>query len=233
MNRKLKILSLAARWLFVLCVSFVLLTASIGCVANSLWFYEYEFEKHGVGATTGLAEPELEKAARGMTSYYNSGEEHINITVEKDGKSFALFNQREIVHMKDVKGLIRLDYWVLLGTFIYTLGYALTCLLWRRRKYWQNLAQGTVWGCGITLAIMLALGVGTLLGFDRLFLQFHLISFANDFWLLDPTRDYLIMLFPRGFWYEATLLCALGTAVAAVVLGGVGGGYLYFTRKKT
>ncbi len=78
----------------------------------------------------------------------------------------------------------------------------------------------------MTLALMLALGLGTLLGFDQLFLQFHLLSFANDFWQLDPTRDYLVMLFPQGFWYDATLFVALATAVGAVVLGGLAGWYL-------
>ena len=78
----------------------------------------------------------------------------------------------------------------------------------------------------MTLAVMLALGLATLLGFDQLFLQFHLISFTNPFWQLDPTTDYLIMLFPLGFFYEATLFCALATAVGAVVLGGAGWVYL-------
>jgi len=30
------------------------------------------------------------------------------------------------------------------------------------------------------------------------------------------------MLFPRGFWYDAALFCALSTAVGALILGGVG-----------
>ncbi len=77
---------------------------------------------------------------------------------------------------------------------------------------------------------MLALGLGALFAFDQLFLQFHLLSFANDFWLLDPTRDYLIMLFPQGFWYDATLFGALATAGMAIIFGGVGGGYLILTR---
>ncbi len=55
-----------------------------------------------------------------------------------------------------------------------------------------------VGGNSITLTLMLALGLGTLLGFDQLFWQFHLISFANELWQLDPTRDYLILLFPTG-----------------------------------
>jgi len=79
---------------------------------------------------------------------------------------------------------------------------------------------------------MLALGLGTLLGFDQLFWQFHLISFANELWMLDPATDYLIMLFPQGFWYDATIFCALTTTGLAIILGGVAGGYLLFTRSK-
>ncbi len=77
------------------------------------------------------------------------------------------------------------------------------------------------------------LGLGTLLNFDRLFLQFHLLSFANDFWLLDPTKDYLIMLFPEGFWFDAIFFGALAILGLALILGGVAGGYLWFTRSKT
>jgi integral membrane protein (TIGR01906 family) len=178
-----------------------------------------------------MADSELEKAARGLISYFNSDEEHVSLTVIKDSQPFELFNQREVAHLKDVKGLIWLDYWVLLGTLIYTLVYAGVCLFWR--KDWQRLAWGVVGGSSLTLALMLALGVGALLNFDQLFLQFHLLSFANELWQLDPTKDYLIMLFPQGFWYDATLFCALATVVGAVVLGGVSGVYLKITKKQT
>lgn len=225
---KLRIITIAAKWLFILCLPVLLLTASIGWAANSLWLHKYGFDKYNVSQTTGLAEVELEKAATGLISYFNSADEYISLTVVKDDKPFKLFNEREIIHLKDVKGLIRLDYWVLLGTLLYTLGYALVSLFWR--KDWRRLAWGLVGGGGITLVLMLALGLGTLLNFDQLFLQFHFISFANELWLLDPTRDYLIMLFPRGFWYDAALFCCLTTTGLAVILGGVGGGYLRFSR---
>ena len=79
---------------------------------------------------------------------------------------------------------------------------------------------------------MLAMGLGTLLNFDQLFLQFHLFSFTNELWQLDPTKDYLIMLFPQGFFYDAAIFCALATAGLAIILGGVAGGYLLFTRRR-
>ncbi len=229
----MRILGIAAKWLFILCLPVLLLTTSLGWAINSLWLYQYGFEKYNVSQTTGLAEVELEKAARGVISYFNSGEEYISLTVVKEGQPFELFNQREVIHLKDVKGLIWLDYWVLLGTLIYALTYAGVSLFWQRRRYWRRLAQGVVGGSGTTLALMLALGLGTLLGFDQLFLQFHLISFTNEFWQLDPARDYLIMFFPQGFWYDVTLFCALATAVGAVVLGGMAGVYLKRTKEQT
>jgi len=226
----LKILGIAAKWLFMLCLPILLLTASIGWAANSLWLYKYGFAKYDVSHTTGLAEVELEKAATGLIGYFNSDEDYISLIVMKDGEPFELFNEKEVIHLSDVKGLIWLNYWVLLGTLIYTLAYAGISLFWW--KDWRRLAWGVVGGGSITLALMLALGLGTLLGFDQLFWQFHLISFTNELWLLDPTKDYLIMLFPRGFWYDATVFCAGITAGPAIILGSVAGGYLLFGRNK-
>ena len=228
----MRIPGIGAKWLFILCLPILLLTASIGWGVNSQWLYKYGFEKYNVSQTTGIADVELGKAATGLISYFNSGEANISLTVMKDGEPFELFNQREVVHLRDVKGLIWLDYWVLLGTLIYTLGYAGVSLFWQRKRYWRRLAWGVVSGSGITLALMLAMELGILLNFDQLFYQFHLLSFTNELWQLDPSKDYLIMLFPGGFWYDAAIFCAGITAGLAIILGGVAGGYLIFTRRR-
>jgi integral membrane protein (TIGR01906 family) len=226
----MRILGIAGKWLFVLAMPVVLLTASIGWAVNSQWLYEYGFEKYNIGQTTGLAETELEKAASGLISYFNSGEDTISTTVIKDGEPFTLFNQREVAHLRDVKGLIRLDYWVLLGSAVYVLAYAVTSLLWQKDR--RQLAWAVVGGGGTTLGLILLLGLAAMLNFDQFFLQFHLISFANDLWLLDPTKDYLIMLFPQGFWRDATMIIALVATGLALVLAGAGGAHLFFTGRK-
>ena len=216
----MKILSIATKCLFIVCIPALLLTASVAWAANSHWLYQYGFEKYNISQTTGLADSELDKAATGLIDYFNSDEEYISVTVIKDGEPFALFNEREVGHLKDVKGLFRMDYYVLLGTLIYALGYAGVRLFWRRDR--RQLAQGAAWGGGLTLALMIVLGLEALFNFEQFFQQFHLLSFANDLWLLDPAKDYLIMLFPSGFWFDATLLCALATLVGAVILLVVG-----------
>jgi len=219
-----------ANVLFMVCLPILLVTATIAFEFNSLWLYKNGFKKYNVSQVTGLSEAELDKAARGLISYFNSDEEYISLTVIKDDKPFELFNQREVAHLKDVKGLIRLDYRLLLGTAIYVGAYAGICLLWRRRR---QLAWGLVGGSSIALGMMLALGIGSMvLDFGQLFTQFHLFAFTNELWMLDPTKDYLIMLFPEGFWYDTAMLFAKIIIGVAATLGGVAGGYLWRTRRK-
>jgi len=229
----LRALGIVAKVLFMVCLSILLVTATIAFEFNGLWLYKNGFQKYNVSQVTGLAEAELDKAASGLISYFNSDEEYISLTVIRDGRPFELFNQREVAHLKDVKGLIRLNYRLLLGTAIYVGAYAGICLWWRKKRYWRRLAWGVVGGSSIALGMMLALGIGsTVLDFGQLFTQFHLFAFTNELWMLDPTRDYLIMLFPEGFWYDAAMLFAKITIGIAVTLGGVAGGYLWKTRRR-
>ena len=111
-----RIVVITTRWLFILCLPLMLLSAGISLAVNSQWLYEYGFDKYNVGATTGLADTELEKAASGLIGYFNSDKEFIDLVVIKDNQPFTLFNEREVAHLKDVKGLIWLDYRILLGT---------------------------------------------------------------------------------------------------------------------
>ena len=224
----LKILGIIARWLFVLCLPCLLLTASIWWAVNSHWLYTSGFERYDVSQTTGLSQEELERIATEMIDYFNSPEEYVHVTAYKDGQPFELFTEEELIHFRDVKGLFRLDFYVLLGTGIFVAGYAAVSLLWRRPRYRRGLARATLTGSGLMLAVILALGIWTLLDFNQLWLQLHLFIFSNEFW---SAQGYMLQLFPGGFWYDVVRLCALIIVVAALILGGVAGGYLLATRK--
>jgi len=229
MERKLKVTGIAAKWLFILCLPVLLVTASLGWAVNSLWLYKYGFYRYSINQTPELAEFDLDKVATELISYFNSDEELISLTVIKDGKPLELFTPEEVIHFRDVKGLIWLDYWVLLGTLIYVLAYAGVSLFWKKRKYWRQLALAIVGGSGITLALMLALGLGTVLDFGPLFRQFHLMFFDNPYW---SAEGYMLLLFTQDFFYDAALFCALATAGLAIILGGMAGSYLLFARNK-
>lgn len=194
--------------------------------------YQYGFDKYDISRRTGLEKGELLKAAQGLIHYFNSDEEPVQVRVIKDGNELELFNEREKIHLRDVKGLIRLGYHLQEGSLAYILIYAI-CFLGIRKRQWRNLARSVVVGSSLTMGLMLALGIATIFGFDELFLRFHLISFSNPYWQLDPSRDYLIMMFPQGFFYDCALFGAIAIAVEALALGGIAGGILNLKRRKS
>lgn len=217
--------------LFVISLPLFCLSASIAIAINSQWFYEYGFRAYDVGRVTGLADSELHKAAGSLIDYFNNDDEYIDLTVIKDGQSFTLFNEREILHLADVKGLIRLDYNILIGTGICALIFALACIFWLKGEYRRRLARAALAGGILTAVLMAVTGLMAIINFNQFFTWFHLISFANDFWLLDPSKDYLIMLFPGGFWSDAAIYVGAATLLFAMLIGGVAGIYLWKRRK--
>ena len=229
---RLRILGIAAKWLFMLCVPILLLTASLAGAANSLRLYEYGAETYNVSqrladAGLELTDSEIKQVYADLISYFNSNKENVNITVVKNGEPFNLFTPEETIHFRDVKGLIWLDYWLLLGTLVYALAYAGVSLFrWRDRR---GLAWGLIGGGGITLALMLAFGLGAVFGFGDLFYQFHLVFFTNPYW---SAEGFMLKLFPEDFFRDAALFCALTTVGLAIILGGVSGGYLLFSRRR-
>ncbi len=217
----MKILATIAKWLFILTLPALIITATIRLEFGSLWLYQNGFEKYNVSQTTGLSETELKKAASGLINYYfHSDEEYISLTVLRDGEPFEIFNEREIDHLRDVKALVNLNSRLLMGTAIYIGVYAGMCLFWRIKRYWRNLARATVIGSSITLGMIVALGIGSMVGsFDRMFLQLHFLAFTNELWMLDPTKDYLIMLFTEGFWFDVAIIFGqIITGVAGTLL---------------
>ncbi|MBN1862979.1 MAG: TIGR01906 family membrane protein [Dehalococcoidales bacterium] len=229
----LKNLGAVARWLFILSLPPLILSATIYCEFNSLRLYQDGFEKYHISQTTGLDETELNKAASGLISYFNSDEEYISLTVLKDGEPFELFNQREIAHLKDVKALVQLDFRLMLGTAIYVGVFTGLCLFWRKRRYRRELVRDTFIGSIITLGMIVGLGIASVAAdFDQLFLQFHFLAFTNELWMLDPARDYLIMLFPEGFWFDTAMLMGGIIAGVAGTLCGVSAWQLRRARKQ-
>ncbi len=215
----------ATQWLFIICLPVLLLTASIGAVANSLsfWLCDYGSEKYDVSqrlSRYGLAldDAEIERIYDSLVEYFNSGEEYISLTVVSDERPVSLFTQEETIHFKDVQGLIWLDYWLFLGMLVYVLAYAGVNLFWRKDR--RRLAWGLIFGGGLTLVLVVAVVLlDMLLGFGELWYRFHLVFFSNEFW---SAQGYMLKLFPQNFFADAAVFCGLVTAVGALILGGLG-----------
>ena len=204
---------------FVAMVPVFLIAFNVRWVINFPPLYSYGFDRYEIARYTGIERDELISAGKQIRDYFNNDAELLEIRVVVGGvRVMNLYNEREVLHMRDVKGLVKGVYRVseICGLFL-ALVVVGGFLNWRR-SFVPMLGSLMRWGGGVTLGLVVLVGLGSLVGFDRLFLAFHLISFSNDLWQLDPRRDYLIAMFPQGFFFDATMLIALSVIVEAVVL---------------
>lgn len=207
--------------LFILAIPFVLISLTLALIINIPAFYAYEFNKYNVGSSTvgnftNLDSQELKLIARSIPSYFNSGGADEPIRVIVRGKE--LFNEKEKVHMVDVKKLVRLDYGILLALLSFAAAYTLASALFFDKGSWRPYFGRLLWGAAITLGLVVVLGLILVFNFRGFFLAFHLVSFTNLFWMLDYTKDNLINLFPSGFFFDAALLIAITVVVEAAIL---------------
>ena len=222
------------RWLpgalFVVAVPVFLVTGSITWAFNNIGLYEGGFEKYRISWVSGITPEDLRQVAVDLRAYFNSGDEPLSVRTRIFGSERDLFNEKEVIHMYDVKRLL----WGVYAAF----AVAAVCLVsltaagfaLQRRAHLPTLARRILWGGGLTVLLLVAFGLVATVGFDALFLLFHRVSFANDFWQLDPRTDYLVLLFPQGFWFDATMWAALRALAGGAILAAVGGGYLAWRR---
>ncbi len=212
--------------LFILTVPVLLIAGSVALAVNDPGLYDAGFDKYSISLRTGISDADLRLVGAELRNYFNSDNEPLLIKTQVYGEEREVFNQREVAHMRDVKGLIQGVYIVALLSAAYLAATVALGFLWRGHEFWRPLARLSTWGGGLTLLLILAFGAIALVGFDSLFLKFHQISFSNNLWQLNPNTDYLLIMFPQGFWLDATLRTATTAVTGGAILAGPPGIYL-------
>ena len=124
-----------------------------------------------------------------------------------------MHNERELVHMRDVKSLIDLTRWIWAGSAL--LAVALTYLLVRTS---DGLVASRTWEAGArwTAMLMVLLGLGLALGFGVVFIGFHHLFFEGSSWIF-PLSDTFIRLYPERFWRDTFVLVVLITGILTAI----------------
>jgi integral membrane protein (TIGR01906 family) len=137
-----------------------------------------------------------------------------------------LFNERETSHLTDVKNLLRTVFRVQEASLAFALVFVVAIFIWAADASLRALARIILQASLLTLGLLALFAVLALVGFDELFLRFHLVAFTNDLWKLDPDTDHLIQMFPHDFWFDATMLIAGLAALEAMLLASLSAIYL-------
>src|SRR5512140_1686693 len=135
-----------------------------------------------------------------------------------DGK--PLYNERELSHMHDVKGVVNgafRAWYVSLAVLL-----AIGIWAWRARQM-RAFRSGLRRGGWLTIGLAAVIGSIVLIGmlmepdvFWNFFAWFHSLFFKGNSWIFEYS-DTLIRLFPIRFWQDTFLAAAI-----IVLAGGVG-----------
>jgi integral membrane protein (TIGR01906 family) len=205
-----------AALLFVVALPLFLLTTNLRIAFSGAWLYTYGFDRFNISISKfpDITEPELRRVAEEVAAYWSSDAESLDVRVQ--GR--PLYSQREVIHLRDVKGLVQGVFRVQEAAGALLLTYVTVGLVRRRGRFWDvALARRIRAGAVLTLGLLAVSGIALGAAFPWLFHLFHLISFRNDFWQLGP-QDALIQMFPDEFWFMATMLVVAMTVQEAALL---------------
>src|SRR5262249_35312534 len=144
----------------------------------------------------------------GLVSFFSDDTSSLDDDLRAAGGDPNVFNQREQIHLYDVRGLVRGIIRMRIITIGYILLFVIVALLLDRVRGMRRLARVTLAGSALTVVMVVVFGLLSYTSFDSLFITFHEISFHNDFWQLDPRTDHLIQMFPFEFWFDAAIALA-------------------------
>jgi len=195
-----------------------ILFSSALLIVNTDFLYDFEFQKNNTSFKTGIKENDLKKIVDDLQGFFNEqSDEKIHMNTYINGVDKKLFNQKEIIHMVDVKNLFN-DIKVIV-LILWTILIARVLFYFRKsRKNKLYILKTSAksylkFSFSITAFILIAL----LIGFRWIFYFFHILSFDNDLWILDPRKDYLINIFEEIFFMDAAIIIGILTLTSSII----------------
>ena len=105
--------------LFIAAIPLFLVSSIITWAFNDPGVYNDGFEKYSVSRTSGITDADLRQVGIEIRHYINSTDEPLDIKTHIFGQEHKLFNDLEILHMKDVKQLVRGVYILSIASALY------------------------------------------------------------------------------------------------------------------
>lgn len=205
----------------ILCAFALMITLLITSVeAVTYWtpgYYEKEYAKYNVTEDVHMEMDDLLDVTHEMMAYLRGNRADLHVPTIVDGQPREFFNEREIAHMEDVRGLflaaiaIRRDCLIAIVAGI--------LLLLALKADIKRVLPSTI--CAGTLLFFAALSALALIistNFTKYFVIFHEIFFSNDLWILDPSTDLLINIVPEPFFVDTAARIGVTYGISVILV---------------
>ena len=143
-------------------------------------------------------------------------EKYLNIiNYLKNNEPLKYFNEKEILHMKDVKNIIQKTIYLF---YLSTITALLISFYFFYKKQYQKIIFSLKNSSIITIVSLSILTAILLISFNNTFIYFHKLLFTNNLWLLDPKKDLLINLFPKQFFIDFMKRLIMNSFIISIMI---------------
>ncbi len=183
---------------------FFILSAAVTLTLVFKPLYRYDMEKLRLAEETGYSEKEILENYDALIQYNVS-------PFEKELRLPTLeMSEEGQIHFEEVKVIFQFFLKMFLITAV--LAAIITVVKTKKGQYGYLKLAGI-----LTLIVPSICGVFVAANWERAFVLFHELVFANDYWLFDPATDPVILLLPDAFFLHCAVMILLLAAVGAAV----------------
>ncbi|SDZ05882.1 integral membrane protein TIGR01906 [Proteiniborus ethanoligenes] len=216
--------------LFILFLSIslpmILLMTDVEIATFDMKFYEDKYKEHNIPEETGISMDNLMDVTSEMLDYLKGKRENLIIFTEVNGEREQVFEEREILHMVDVKELFNKGYIIRNTMMVIFIISIVGLIIFNRKAIGKALIITSIWPA----VLMGILGLLMYIDFNKYFTHFHEIFFTNDLWLLDPKTDILIQMLPLDFFSSIAYRILLFFVVELALVLTIG---IFLDRRNT
>jgi len=200
--------------MLALTIPALIICVAVNIYSGSVDLYTGGFAKYRISAVTGISNQQLKDVARIMVDYWDGKVQSPQVEVDIKGMERPIYSQKELIHLEDVRKII--DMFKILE-MLSIIVFLVTGLYIFFKFGVSRLLKGLQAGAVVTVVFLSSVMLWAIIDFNSIFYFFHILSFSNDLWLLDPATDYLIMMFPAGFFFDSAILI-VATIIAVAIL---------------
>lgn len=174
-------------------------------------FYSKSYKKYNTLETVKTTQEDLDYITKTTLDYLKDNNDDLNIEYHCDGKALPVFEDIELIHMKDVKDLYQSAI-IIRNILLIISILGLIYIIFRKQTLKKEFSITIMF----FFAILIIIVCRCLIDFDSFWIGFHKIFFTkNDYWLLDPRTCILVNLFNSNFFFD---LCFKISLISILIL---------------
>lgn len=172
-----------------------------------LYYFDIQYLK--IAEESGYTEKEIRENYDVLIDY--------NLSPRQEKLEFPTLSmsQEGEIHFREVKAIFQMFFHILVCSAPAVL---IAVCVFCRKKWELTFLK---WAGLLTPVLLLVLGMLIAADWDRAFVLFHELVFANDYWLFDPATDPVITILPDTFFLHCAILIlaliAAGSAASVMI----------------